>query len=598
MDAVSDQVLDGYRLIRFLGRGGFGEVWLCRSEAMGDYRALKIISTTSPEHLRKEYDSLLQYRNASAQLRTPHLLPIEHVNLVADGLFYVMPLADGIGASDPDDPAWTPLTLAQMIFLRMEQSTWFSSEEVIGIIQPILQALQTLSDAGLVHRDVKPENIMFFGGKPCLGDISLLGVDAHAITQRGTPGYVTPSWYVDGLPDMYGVAATLYHLLTGNAPDKMGRTAFLWPPKGEKSLTPPERSIWSHLHKVIRRACEEKPSERYLHFQAMADALTDVAGPNALNNRLSNTTKNRFTTYALSIATVVFVLLTSVVVYQHHFSQTAAEGEKQNKQHSASDQQTVIPEKVNDSVAPKPRTPRFIDMRGHFRSSRERVIAVLPYALATPRYTSDQLDQAFAARLEVKAISQAYVSRDYEKCLQLIEKRIVGNPEFCENTCFTLLKALVLKHLNQSQELENLMKIIETRPAIIDPSAIHAVVTFLEPLGYITYAERLINNTMNDLAKDSKTSERIELYHQRARCRILSGNHAGALADERAALELPPEGPTNNPTLKKQTYQRHLNTIVRNWELLEQEFPTYAAYLAANGYPDPMPDFTNYDAED
>jgi hypothetical protein len=70
------------------------------------------------------------------------------------------------------------------------------------------------------------------------------------------------------------------------------------------------------------------------------------------------------------------------------------------------------------------------------------------------------------------------------------------------------------------------------------------------------------------------------------------------LADERAALELPPEGPTNNPTLKKQTYQRHLNTIVRNWELLEQEFPTYAAYLAANGYPDPMPDFTNYDAED
>jgi hypothetical protein len=226
------------------------------------------------------------------------------------------------------------------------------------------------------------------------------------------------------------------------------------------------------------------------------------------------------------------------------------------------------------------------------------VIAVLPYALATPRYTSDQLDQAFAARLEVKAISQAYVSRDYEKCLQLIEKRIVGNPEFCENTCFTLLKALVLKHLNQSQELENLMKIIETRPAIIDPSAIHAVVTFLESLGYITYAERLINNTMNDLPKDSKTSERIELYHQRARCRILSGNHAGALADERAALELPPEGPTNNPTLKKQTYQRHLNTIVKDWELLEQEFPTYADYLAANGYPDPMPDFTNYAAED
>lgn len=598
MNAVSGQVLDGYRLIRFLGCGGFGEVWLCRSEAMGDYRALKIISTTSPDHLRKEYDSLLQYRKSSVQLRTPHLLPIEHVNLMADGLFYIMPLADGIGADDPADPEWMPLTLAQMTYLRMEQSSWFTSEDIIVIIKPIIQALQILSDAGLVHRDVKPENILFFEGKPCLGDISLLGVDSHTITKRGTPGYVTPSWYVDGLPDMYGVAATLYHLLTGNAPDKMGRSNFFWPPQGEASLTAQERSVWSHLHKVIRRACEEKPSERYLDFQAMADSLTDLSGPNSLRSRLPSSTKNPFKNYVFGIIAVILVLVPSVVIIQHNFSRATVADKKQENQIIVPDVKKLLPDQANDSVAPKPRTPRFIDMRGHFRSSRERVIAVLPYALATPRYSSDQLDQAFAARLEVKAISQAYVSRDYEKCLQLIEKRIVGNPEFCENTCFTLLKALVLKHLNQSQELENLMKIIETRPAIIDPSAIHAVVTFLESLGYITYAERLINNTMNDLPKDSKTSERIELYHQRARCRILSGNHAGALADERAALELPPEGPTNNPTLKKQTYQRHLNTIVRNWELLEQEFPTYAAYLAANGYPDPMPDFTNYAAED
>ena len=598
MNATSDQVLDGYRLIRFLGRGGFGEVWLCRSEAMGDYRALKIISSTSPEHLRKEYDSLLQYRKASAQLRTPHLLPIEHVNLVADGLFYVMPLADGIGASDPDDPVWTPLTLAQMIFRRREQSTWFMSEEVIGIIQPILQALQTLSDAGLIHRDVKPENILFFDGMPCLGDISLLGVDAHTITQRGTPGYVTPSWYVGGLPDMYGIAATLYHLLTGNSPDKMGRASFLWPPQGENSLTLHERSIWSHLHRVIRRACEEKPTERYLDFRAMAEALTKVSEPHTSGNRLPGPTIYRFRSQILSIAAVGLVLLISRVISRKQLSRTTTENQKQDSQLIVPDQTTVLPNRSNDSDATEPRTPRFMDMRGHFRSIRERVIAVLPYALATPRYSPHRMDLAFEARLEVKAIANAYESRDYEKCLQLIEKRISGNPEFCENTCFMLLHALVLKHLNQSQEQESMMKKIEARQVIIDSSAMSAVVTFLEALGYITYAETLINITMKDLPNDAKTSERIELYHLRARCRILAGNLEGALADERAALDLPPEGSAQTPIQKKKTYQKHLNTIVKDWELLEQEFPAYASYLQANGYPDPAPDFTNYDAED
>ena len=273
MNAQIDQVFDGYRLIRFLGRGGFGEVWLCRSEAMGDYRALKIIPSTSVSHLQKEYEALLHYRKAAAALRSPHLLSIEHVNLIDLGLFYVMPLADGIGAEDPADPAWLPLTLGQKIHAQKESAQWFSSGEIIAVMLPVLEALQTLSDAGLVHRDVKPDNILFFDGKPCLGDVSLLGQDAEMITARGTPGYATPSWYVGGQPDMYGTAAMLYHLLTGNLPDKMGRSSFLWPPKGEKSLTPKEHAEWLRLHKIIRRACEEKPAERFLDFTTMARQL-------------------------------------------------------------------------------------------------------------------------------------------------------------------------------------------------------------------------------------------------------------------------------------------------------------------------------------
>lgn len=211
---------------------------------MGDYRALKFISITHAERWEKEYDALLQFCKVVAQLRSPHWVPIEHVNRNDAGLYYVTPLANGGAAVDPVNQAWSPVSLAAMIHERAGMPAWFSIKEISALIRPVLDALQTLSDAGLVHRNMKPENTLFFNGQPCLGDISLLGADASVITRRGTPGYATPSWYVGGHPVMYGVAATLYTLLTGISRDEMGRAAFLWPPQRECSLSEAERGEW------------------------------------------------------------------------------------------------------------------------------------------------------------------------------------------------------------------------------------------------------------------------------------------------------------------------------------------------------------------
>jgi serine/threonine protein kinase len=71
------QILDAYQLVSFLGRGGFGEVWLCRSESMGGNHSLKFISGSDPDLLEKEHHSLGLYRSAAAKLRSPHLEPIE-----------------------------------------------------------------------------------------------------------------------------------------------------------------------------------------------------------------------------------------------------------------------------------------------------------------------------------------------------------------------------------------------------------------------------------------------------------------------------------------------------------------------------------------
>jgi serine/threonine protein kinase len=188
---------------------------------------------------------------------------------------YFMPLADGYGACHPDDPLWRPLTLAARLELRKAESPWFSSEEICAWLTPVLDALQLLSNAGLVHRDVKPDNILFFNGVPCLADISLLGADTAQLTRRGTPGYLAPSWFLEssGHPDMYGVATTFYTMLTGNSPDKMGRAAFRWPPRGEASLSALERLRWLRFHRLIRRAIDDRPAERFIDFRAFALCL-------------------------------------------------------------------------------------------------------------------------------------------------------------------------------------------------------------------------------------------------------------------------------------------------------------------------------------
>ncbi len=269
------EVIDGYEIIRRIGSGGFGTVWLCRARLTGDYRALKFISGDAPDVAGKEKDALISYRQAARQLHSPHLMPIEHVNSLPLGLFYVMPLADGYGAEDPADEAWHPWTLATMIEHRRGQAAWFSHDEVAALICPVLDGLQTLLDAGFVHRDVKPENILFISGHPCLADISLLGEDAQLVTRRGTPGYSAPSWYVDagGHADMFGAAATLYTLLTGNPPDKIGKAHFRWPPQGEGSLTPDEHREWLRLHCVVLRATEERPANRFMTYAAFSQAV-------------------------------------------------------------------------------------------------------------------------------------------------------------------------------------------------------------------------------------------------------------------------------------------------------------------------------------
>lgn len=267
-------ILDGYRLIRLIGRGGFGEVWLCQIEATDEFRAFKLIPSVDVEKLERELDALKRYRSVAVNLHSPHLLQIEHVNRTRDGLFYTMPLADGMTNGEPISSDWEPKTLATLIRQQRNAPNWFSGKEISDIMVPLVSVVEKLNDAGVVHRDIKPENILFINGCPCLGDVGLLTQDSATLSRKGTPGYSAPSWYLEtgGKPDMWGLATTLYMLLTGNVPDKIGRAIYLYPPQGKEAV---DANEWDRLHQIILRAMAGEASERFVRLADFGSALRD-----------------------------------------------------------------------------------------------------------------------------------------------------------------------------------------------------------------------------------------------------------------------------------------------------------------------------------
>jgi serine/threonine protein kinase len=281
MSPQSGSSVDGYSLIRKIGEGGFGEVWLSKSETTGAWKALKWISKASHRHLEQELDALSRYAKAISGARSPHLVPIEHVRLLDEALIYVMPLADGFDELNPDDPEWEPVTLSAIMARHTGAGSWFSLDEIKTVIAGVLQGASLVAQAGLQHRDIKPENVLFIGGEPALGDFGMATDDMTQVSMRGTPHHVAPSWYFEsrGNSDQWGAAVLLYQLLTGNSPDKIGKPKYHKPAVGMGSLSPEQQNEWKRLQSLVNRATSEVPSERFQGFDAFKKALIGEIAP-------------------------------------------------------------------------------------------------------------------------------------------------------------------------------------------------------------------------------------------------------------------------------------------------------------------------------
>lgn len=269
-------VLDDYELLDELGRGGMGIVFRARQISVGRLVALKVLRRDKLSELPKDaQDTMIErFRTESqsaAQLEHDHIVPVYEVG-EADGVhFYSMRYVQGESLADL--MAQHPL----------------DNHSAAEALEPIGRALQAAHERGVLHRDIKPRNIMIDDatGRPMLTDFGLAKLlegasdMTHTGDVMGSPPYMSPEQasdaaHVTEAADVYSLGATLYHALTGRPPFQAAtmaetlRQVWFDDPPPPRQLNP---AIDRDLETICMKCLEKEPARRFSSAGELADEL-------------------------------------------------------------------------------------------------------------------------------------------------------------------------------------------------------------------------------------------------------------------------------------------------------------------------------------
>lgn len=279
--AVEGAPFGRYRLVELLGRGGMGEVWRAHDTAHNNrVVAIKLLAA----HLASDHTFAQRFRreaDAAARLNNPHIIPIHNYGEIDGRLYVDMRLIEGrdlqqVLAEGPLEPA-----------------------RAVRIIEQVARALHAAHKIGLVHRDVKPSNILL--DEDDFAYLIDFGIArATNDTRLTSTGNIIGSWHymsperlragpVDARSDIYALACVLYECLTGNRPYpgndfEQQIAAHLNEPPPRPSRTDP--NIPKHLDEVVATGMAKDPDQRYATTVELADAAHDaITTPVAPNSR-------------------------------------------------------------------------------------------------------------------------------------------------------------------------------------------------------------------------------------------------------------------------------------------------------------------------
>jgi serine/threonine protein kinase len=296
-DEAPDEPLDGqtignFSIIRQIGRGGMGNVYLGEDLQLGRQVAIKFLAKRL-FHNPNQVELFLREARIASQLRDPRIVTIHQVDRVGDHNLIVMELVSGVN-------------LRQRL-----QTKSLEMSEALRIAISVVEALQAAHQIGIIHCDIKPENVMIdVSGAVKVLDFGLARFDL-AINQeeertfRGTPEYTSPEqrlgWKVDARSDIYSFGVMLHEMVAGIRPDDIESK----PVRKTRGLAP-----------IITRCLAVSPDDRY---QSASDLLV------ALNQQLKSVEERealrRLVSKALLPTAVILVLVAGYYYYrQYHTS--------------------------------------------------------------------------------------------------------------------------------------------------------------------------------------------------------------------------------------------------------------------------------------
>ncbi len=293
----SAPAIPDHTLLRPIGRGAYGEVWLARN-VMGTLRAVKVIwrrQFESDRPYRRELAGIQRYEPVSRS--SGGLVHVLHVgrNDAQGCFYYVMELADDAGENPPaegrkskeirspntETAAFRPALQASDFGLSPEFGTRncelyrprtlrselkrlgrLPTAECLRLAIDVASGLGQLHRHGLIHRDVKPGNIIYVNGRAKLADIGLVTTRDEGRTFVGTEGYIPPEGPGSTGADLFALGVALYEASTGFWPERLPDVPSEW-------LANPGHDEALELNEIILKACEGDCQRRYEEVEAL-----------------------------------------------------------------------------------------------------------------------------------------------------------------------------------------------------------------------------------------------------------------------------------------------------------------------------------------